>query len=118
MTLASAILAGLLALVFLALGTAKILTLAPMRVRAAEAGFSTAAYRRIGVLEIAGATGLLTGLIEPPIGGLAGAGLLLLLGAAVVVHLRNGDGPRKSTPAVICGLLVASYLMLHLGTTR
>jgi hypothetical protein len=118
MTLTSAILAVLLALVFLALGTAKILALAPMRERAAEAGFSTAAYRRIGVLEIAGAAGLLTGLIEPPIGGLAGAGLLLLLGGALVVHLRNGDGPRKFTPAVICGLLVAVYLMLHFGATR
>ncbi|GAB3837456.1 DoxX family protein [Dactylosporangium cerinum] len=118
MTTTSAILAGLLALVFLALGTAKILALAPMRERAAEAGFSTASYRRIGVLEIAGAAGLLTGLIEPLIGGLAGAGLLLMLGGALVVHLRNGDGTRKFTPAVICGVLVAAYLMLLFGATR
>lgn len=118
MTLTSAILAVLLALVFLALGTAKILALAPMRERAAEVGFSTAAYRRIGVLEIAGAAGLLTGLIAPLVGGLAGAGLLLLLGGALVAHLRNGDGPRKFTPAVIFGLLVAVYLVLHVGAAR
>jgi hypothetical protein len=47
MTLAAAILAVLLAPVFLALGTAKVLALQPMRELVAEAGFSTAAYRRI-----------------------------------------------------------------------
>ncbi|MFE9958907.1 DoxX family protein [Micromonospora sp. NPDC005299] len=114
MTLAAAILAVLLALVFLALGTAKIRALQPMRELAAEAGFSVAAYRRIGLLEVAGAVGLLIGLVEPLIGALAGAGLLLLLAGAVVVHLRKGDGPRKYAPAVICGLLIAAYLILHL----
>lgn len=38
------ILAGLLAALFLSLGTAKILALAPMRERAAHVGFSAAAY--------------------------------------------------------------------------
>lgn len=114
MTLAASILAVLLALVFSALGTAKILALQPMRKLAAEAGFSNAAYRRIGLLEVAAAIGLLIGLIKPLIGALAGAGLLLLLAGAVVAHLRKGDGPRKYAPAVICGLLVAAYLAIHL----
>jgi hypothetical protein len=39
--------------------------------RAAEIGFSTKVYRRIGLLEIAGAIGLLLGSIEPLIGALA-----------------------------------------------
>lgn len=104
----------LLALVFLALGTAKILALQPMRELAGEAGFSIAAYRRIGLLEVAAAIGLLIGLIVPLIGTLAGAGLLLLLGGALVVHLRKGDGPRKYAPAVVSGLLVAAYLIVHL----
>jgi uncharacterized membrane protein YphA (DoxX/SURF4 family) len=89
MTLAAAILTVLLALIFSALGTAKILALQPMRELAAEAGLSVAAYRRIGLLEVAGAVGLLIGLVQPLIGVLAGAGLLLLLGGAVVVHLRR-----------------------------
>ncbi|WP_406045842.1 DoxX family protein [Micromonospora sp. NBC_00898] len=114
MTLAAAILAVLLALVFLALGTAKMLALQPMRELAAKAGFSVAAYRRIGLLEVAAVIGLLIGLFQPLIGVLAGAGLLLLLGGAVVVHLRKGDGPRKYGPAVVCGLLVATYLVLQL----
>src|SRR5689334_14402645 len=108
MSVTSAVLAVLLALFFISLGSAKILALQPMRERAAEVGFSTMAYRRIGMLEVAGAIGLLLGSIEPLIGALAGAGLLLLLGGAVVAHLRNGDGPRKFAPAVVCGLLVVA----------
>jgi hypothetical protein len=114
MMLAAAILTVLLALVFSGLGTAKILALRPMRELAAEVGFSTAAYRRIGLLETAGAIGLLIGLVEPLMGVLAGAGLLLLLGGAVVVHLRTGQGPRKFAPAVVSGLLVAAYLVFQL----
>ena len=44
------------------LGAAKILAVPPMRAAAAHVGFSVAAYRRIGVLEVAGAVGLLVGL--------------------------------------------------------
>jgi hypothetical protein len=69
------------------------------------------------MLEVAGAIGLLVGFVQPVIGVLAGAGLLLLLGGAVVTHLRKGDGPRKFAPAVACALLVATYLTVHLGAT-
>ncbi|MGS2617712.1 DoxX family protein [Micromonospora sp. LZ34] len=118
MTLAAAILALLLTLIFSALGTAKMLALQPMRALAAEAGFSVAAYRRIGLLEVAAVIGLLIGLVQPLIGILAGAGLLLLLGGALVVHLRKGDGPRKYAPAVVCGILVAAYLVPQVLATQ
>jgi DoxX-like family len=116
MSTAAAILAVLLAAEFTFLGAAKILALAPMRHLAAEIGYSVQAYRRIGVLEVSGAGGLLIGLAVPAIGGVAGLGLLLLLGGAVATHLRRGDSPRKYTPAVISGLLVAAYLAVHLAT--
>ncbi|MFF4811109.1 DoxX family protein [Micromonospora chersina] len=116
MTIAAAVLAVLLALVFLALGTAKILALQPMRALAAEAGFTVVAYRRIGLLEVAGAVGLLIGLFAPLIGALAAAGLLLLLTGALVVHLRKGDGPQRYAPALVCGLLVVAYLVLQVLT--
>jgi uncharacterized membrane protein len=64
MTATLAVLAVLLALGFIALGSAKILAVQPMRERAAEVGFSTTAYRRIGMLEVAGAIGLLLGSID------------------------------------------------------
>ena len=118
MTIAPAVLAVLPALIFLTLGTAKVVAVQPMRARAAEVGFSTIAYRRIGLLEVAGAIGLLLGAVQPLIGALAGAGLLLLLGGAVVTHLRHGDGPRKVAPAVVSGLLVAAYLVALFAATR
>ena len=59
------------AVVFAALGAVKILALPPMRVRAAHLGFSVAAYRAIGTLEIAGAAGVVLGVAAPVIGGLA-----------------------------------------------
>jgi hypothetical protein len=117
MNIASTILAVLLAVLFLFLGTAKILAVAPMRELAAEVGFSTRSYQRIGVLLIAGAAGLLIGLVEPVFGDLAGAGLLLLFACAVVVHVRNGHGPPKFAPAAVSFLLVAAYLAVHLATT-
>jgi hypothetical protein len=105
------------AVVFAALGAAKILALPPMRVRATHLGFSVPAYRAIGTLEIAGAAGVLVGVAAPVIGGVAGAGLLLLLAGAVVAHLRNGDSPRHVGPAVVAGLLVAAYLVVLFGVT-
>jgi hypothetical protein len=110
-------LTAMLTAVLGALGFAKILAIAPMRARAAHAGFSVAAYRRIGVLEVAGAIGLAVGLVQPLLGGLAGAGLLLLLAGAVVTHVRNGDGLREAAPAVVCALLVAGYLTALTGAT-
>jgi hypothetical protein len=118
MSMTSTILAVLLALIFVTLGTTKVLALPVMRERAREVGFTVGAYRRIGALEVAGAIGLLIGIVQPLIGGLAGAGLLLLLGGALVAHLRKGDGPQKFAPAVICGLLVAVYFIVHFGAAR
>jgi hypothetical protein len=69
------------------------IALAPMRERAAHAGFSVGAYRGIGALEI------------------AGAGLLLLLAGALVTHVRNRDGIRDLVPAPVCAGLVAGNLV-------
>jgi hypothetical protein len=103
------------AAVFVSLGSAKVFALAPMRARAAHLGFSTGSYRAIGMLEIAAAVGVLLGMVAPLIGGLAGIGLLLLLGGAVIAHLRNGDRPLLLTPAVVAALLVVAYLVILLG---
>ena len=108
-------LAALVAAVFIALGAAKVAAVAPMRARAAHLGYATRSYQTIGVLEIAGAIGVLLGLIAPPIGALAAAGLLLLLAGAVLAHLRNRDQPRLLAPALVAGLLVAAYLVTVLG---
>jgi hypothetical protein len=109
------VLACIVALIFGALGTAKALALAPMRELAAKSGFSTAAYRRIGVLEVAGAAGVALGPAVRLLGGLAGAGLLLLLAGALATHVRNRDGARGLAPAVLCAALVSGYLAALFG---
>ena len=89
-----------------------------MRARAAHVGMSVAAYRRIGILEILGVLGLLAGALLPVIGALAAAGLLLLLGGAMIVHLRSGDGPRELAPALVLGLATLAFLILMVGGLR
>ena len=112
------ILAGLLVVAFAALGSAKLAAVPAMRTKAAQVGFSVAAYRRIGLLEVLAAVGLLVGASVPVIGALAAAGLLMLLGGALVTHLRNGDGVREIAPALVLGLVTLTYLLLVVGSPR
>jgi hypothetical protein len=109
------VLAYVIAVVFAVLGAAKILALPSMRERAEQSGFSMAAYRRIGMLEVAGAAGVGLGLVVPLFGGLAGAGLLLLLAGALTTHVRHHDAVRAIVPAVVCAVLVAGYLAVLFG---
>jgi len=115
---AASVLAGLLVVAFTALGSAKLAAVPAMRARAEHVGFRVSAYRRIGALEVLAVIGLLIGAFVPVIGGLAAEGLLMLLGGAFVVHLRNGDGVREIAPAVVMGLLTLTFLFLVLGDLR
>jgi uncharacterized membrane protein len=83
--------AVLLAVLFVLLGVSKLLALPHMRELAAHAGFSVAAYRGIGALEVAGAAGLLLGLTVPLLGACAGVGLLLLLVAGYLSVLGTSS---------------------------
>jgi hypothetical protein len=112
------ILAVLLVLAFAALGAAKVAAVPAMRARAEHVGFSVAGYRRIGLLELLAVLGLIVGAFVPAIGAMAAVGLLLLLGGAVVTHLRNGDGPREIAPALVLGLATLGYVLLVVGDLR
>lgn len=112
------ILAGLLVVAFAALGSAKLAAAPAMRAKAEHVGFSVSAYRRIGFLEVLAVIGLLLGAFVPVIGALAAAGLLVLLGGAIVTHLRNGDGIREIAPAVVLGLVTLSFLLLVVADLR
>jgi hypothetical protein len=112
------ILAGLLVIAFAVLGSAKLAAVPAMRARAAHVGFSVAAYRRIGLLEVLAVLGLLVGAFVPLIGALAAAGLLMLLGGALVAHLRNRDGVREIAPALVLALVTLTYLVLVVGSLR
>ena len=113
----TSILAGLLVVAFAALGSAKLAAVPAMRAKAEHVGFSVAAYRRIGFLEVLAVLGLIVGAFVPVIGALAAAGLLMLLGG-VVAHLRNGDGIREIAPAVVLGLVTLCFLLLVVGDLR
>jgi DoxX-like protein len=114
----TSVLAGLLVVAFAALGSAKLAAVPAMRTRAEHVGFGVSAYRRIGALEVLAVVGLLVGAFAPVIGALAAAGLLMLLGGAFVVHLRNGDGVREIAPAVVLGLVNLTFLLLVVGDLR
>ena len=115
---ATTILAILLIVAFATLGSAKVAAVPSMRARAQHVGFSAAAYRRIGFLELLAVGGLLLGAYLPVIGALAAAGLLALLGGAAVTHVRNGDGLREVAPSVVLALASLGYLALVLGELR
>lgn len=107
-----------LAAVFTVAGAAKLLAVAPMRVRAAHVGFSVEAYRGIGVLELAGALGLLVGGALPFAPTAAAGGLLLLLVGAVAAHRRAGDGLKEATPALVLIAALTVVLVLTGGELR
>lgn len=114
-TVLTTVLAALLVVAFATLGAAKLVALPAMRARAEHVGYSVAAYRRIGVLEILGVVGVLIGAVVPAVGVVAGLGLVLLLGGAVITHLRNGDGITAIAPALVLGATVVGYVLLVLA---
>jgi hypothetical protein len=87
-----------------------------MRARAEHVGFGVEVYRRIGALEILAVLGILVGAVVPVIGVLAATGLVLLLGGAVMAHLRNGDGLRELAPALVLGAVAVAFVILVLGS--
>ena len=102
------VLAVVLAVVFGAAGIAKICGAPVMRKAAQHLGFSVDQYRVIGTLELAGAIGLLVGLVVPVIGIAAAIGLGLLLIGAGTAHLINRDGgPRVAVPLVLAAVVAA-----------
>jgi uncharacterized membrane protein YphA (DoxX/SURF4 family) len=109
-------LAALIAAAFAVLGASKIRAVPSMQTRAAHVGFSVGAYQRIGILEVAGAAGILLGLAIPPLGLLAAASLLLLMVGALGAHLRQHDGLAELAPALAVTALLVAYLWLASGT--
>lgn len=100
----------LLALVFLMAGVTKIMTPAADLVAMMSwvASVPAAAVPVIGVLEVAGALGLilpwLTG-IQPGLVRLAASGLVLTMIGAVITHLAIGEPITQAIPALVLGIL-------------
>jgi uncharacterized membrane protein YphA (DoxX/SURF4 family) len=106
------IVAGLLALAFLAAGTMKV---ARTKEQLAESGmgwvedFSAGTVRLVGALEVLAAIGLiLPALLDvaPVLVPLAALGLVLMMIGAVVVHVRRKEVPTMA-PSVVLLVLAA-----------
>ena len=95
---------------FTVLGAAKVAKTPFMRVRAERVGFKAESYQLIGGAELAGAAGVLAGLVYPPAGYTAAIGLLALLSGAIVSHTRHGDGLSELAPAVLFSAGTVAYL--------
>ena len=108
------VLAIVLAVAVLGAGIAKLAGVPAMRQVAAHLGFSWPAYRRIGVLEVAGALGVLAGLVVPLLGALAAACLAVLLVLAAATHVRAGDRLPDAAPAAVLAVLAAVVTVLLL----
>ena len=105
-------LAVLLAVAVLGAGMAKLAGAPFMKDSAAHLGFTWPAYQRIGALEVAGALGVLAGLVVPPLGVLAAGCLALLLVLAAATHLRRGDGLLAAAPAAVLAVLAVVVAVL------
>ena len=105
------IIAGALAALFLASGAAKLAQpkekLVATAMGAALAGFSPAAVKAIGTLEVLGAAGLVLPAaldITPVLVPLAAVGVVLLMAGAIVTHSR-----RHESQAVVMNVVLLAF---------
>ena len=103
------VVAVVLAVVFGVAGIAKIGGAPVMRTAARHLGFGVGQYRVIGALELAGAIGLLVGLVVPGIGVAAAIGLGLLLIGAGAAHLVHRDAASRVAVPLLLVAVVAVY---------
>ena len=109
------LLAVVLAGAALGTGGAKLVGMPVMRRNAAHLGFSWPAYQRIGALEVAGALGVLVGLVVPLLGAVSAGCLAVLLAIATALHLRNGDGPLRAAPAALLAVVAVAVAVQLAG---
>ena len=104
------IVSGVLAMIFMAAGLTK-LTQPRAKLAAGPmpwaADVSDAQFRTIGLLEVAGAVGVIVPAvlgIAPVLSGLAALGLVLTMVGAIATHVRLGEAGRIAVPVVVLAL--------------
>ncbi len=114
MPVSTIVLSLVLAVAFFGAGVSKLTNQPAMRAAATHFGIDWERYRQIGMLEVAGAAGMLLGLAITVLGAVAAIALTLLMVAAVSTHLRANDPPAQLAPAAVLGLLSAITAVLYL----
>lgn len=103
--------------VFLVSGVGQIVGRGVPRTPAAECGFSPAACRGIGVLELLGGAGLLAGYVLTASAVVAAGGLFLLTAAAFTYHDSYEErGLRLWAPMVTAALMLCLCVGLPLSS--
>lgn len=91
MSVVIAVLCVVAAAIFLVAGTLKVLMRPRVTTNMRRLGVGPGLTRVIGLLEIAGAVGLVAGIWFPVLGITAAAGFFCLLHGALIYHARAGD---------------------------
>ena len=121
MSAVASVLALILFLAFASAGVQKVIFNPLTSSAASHLGFTKSAYRRIGILEIVGAIALVVGLtatgssIEAIVNEVAAACLVVLMGAAVIIHRRHGDHLATLAPALVLGVATLAELAFRLA---
>jgi uncharacterized membrane protein YphA (DoxX/SURF4 family) len=121
MSVVAALLSIVLCLAFAMAGAQKILFNPVMSKSAERLSFTKRGYRRVGILEIVGALGIIIGVVAHRssvfgvLNVLAAAGLTLMMALAVRLHLRRGDPAKMFSPALVLGLLTLLELIFRVS---
>jgi hypothetical protein len=111
MSVVASLLSIALFLTFLTTGAQKVQFNPMMSAVANRLGYSKAAYRRIGVVEILASTrGSFWGVVNEASAG----ALALMMAFAVIVHLRKGDEFKDAVPALVLGVLAILCVLVRL----
>jgi len=108
------ILTVVLVLVFVASGGMKVLGLPYSERNRDRFGISPSLWRAVGVLELAGAVGLLAGIAVAALGVAAGVGLALLMVGATATRLRVHDPVVQVLGDLVVLALVVLYVVVRL----
>ncbi|WP_033343173.1 DoxX family protein [Catenuloplanes japonicus] len=116
MFVVTVVLSCLVAAAFMFSGARKVAGGSDVAGEAVHLGVPVGGYRALGVVESAGAAGLLIGLAWAALGIAAAAGLVVLMLGAAFSHLRVGDRAARWTPAAGLGVLAAATLVARVVT--
>ena len=99
-------------------GAAKVTGQQAMLDAADHLGFTNQRFQLIGAAEIAGAAGVVIGLISDDLEGLgiaAAVGLAIVGFGAGVFHRQAGDEPKDMAPALGLGVLAIVFIVAMIG---
>ncbi|MGH8880246.1 MAG: DoxX family protein [Stackebrandtia sp.] len=112
MYIATVVIAGVLALMFIASGIPKVLAIPKAVAGADHLRVGHGLFRIIGVLEILGAVGVAAGLWWALPGIAAGVGLTALMIGGVITHVKVGDPVKTQASPAFLAVLSAAYVVL------